>query len=126
MKHTYENLKGKKVIEILPHGRYLKVGEIVESGDLRVWDNAKHNVISPTSYSWRIGTKINSDYRRSFYRPTKPKYRILKSNEIIRKGDQAYCPLTRGWGRCVGSIGYNVGKYTSLSICSRVRRPIKP
>jgi hypothetical protein len=125
MKHTYRNAKGKTIAEILPNGRFLKIGERVEKGDLRIWDNDKYNVISPYRYSWWIKETVPSSYRNSFYRPTKPKYRILKSNEIIRKGDQAYSPHTRGWGKCVKSIGFNVGDYTTLSICTRIRRPIK-
>ena len=124
MKHTYENAKGQIITEILPPGRFLKVGEFVAKGDLRLWYTSRYSVVSSKDYQL-IGKMINPSSYRSFYRPNKPKYRILKPNEVIQKGDQSYNPLSRGWGRCVLSIGYSVNKYTSMSICNRVRRPVK-
>jgi hypothetical protein len=59
-------------------------------------------------------------------------YRILKPNEIVRKGDQVYDPITRGWyfadGKTapMGIVGKAVKNLQKLALPddSRVRRKV--
>jgi hypothetical protein len=56
------------------------------------------------------------------------KYRILKSNEIIRSRDQAYDPYTRGWfyvGNNACLLGNKVVYARVLYRSTRFRRPVK-
>ena len=59
------------------------------------------------------------------------KYRILKKNEIIRKGDQAYDRGTRGWYLVDGNtapvpyVGFRVNFMTNDYCPTRFRRKVK-
>ncbi len=132
-KHTYENAKGQTITEVLPPGRFLKTGEFVEKGDYRLWRDSKHNIVSSKIRWWGfIGMEVLQEHCNIFYRPNRPKYRILWPSEIIRKGDQLYRPQTRGWLNAVCSCGLLVKDRTlnpfdqQYPLCfTRVRRPIK-
>jgi hypothetical protein len=81
--------------------RFLKKGEVVEKGD-EVKGYGQ-------SFTWHpceatVGVKVYAD--KLFLRPVnnpvetkkpKAKYRPLKDNEIIRKGDKFYRGYTRAW-----------------------------
>ena len=127
MKHTYQNSKRQIITETLPPGQFLKVGEKLKKGDWRLWKDSKHNIVSSKCHWWgQVGQELDPIYSHSFYRPTTPKYRILKPNEIIRKGDQLYDKDTRGWSNSVRSCGETVkDRLFAGSRFSRVRRPIK-
>jgi hypothetical protein len=97
-----------------PHYYYLVDGDVVEKGD---------EVI--TGLGWRpsveVGKTTNQQQgaersrRRLITTPPvkkpEPKYRTLKNNEVVRKGDQAYDSVTRGWFNIAindGFEGYKV------------------
>jgi hypothetical protein len=97
-----------------PHYYYLVDGDVVEKGD---------EVI--TGLGWRpsveVGKTTNQKQgaersrRRLITTPPvkkpEPKYRTLKNNEVVRKGDQAYDSVTRGWFNIAindGFEGYKV------------------
>jgi hypothetical protein len=54
----------------------------------------------------------------------KPKYRILRSNEFIRVGDQAYDKDTRGWFNILFNDGFE-GYRASEQPSYRFRRKVK-
>ncbi len=93
-----------------------------------MWADSKHNTVFSRFCWWgQTGEEVGAVDLNRFYRPTKPKYRILKSNEIIRKEDQLYNPNTRGWSNAGGmSYGQTVReRLFAGSLFSRIRRPVK-
>jgi len=99
---TYEDKKNKKHRARLPEGRYLDVGEKIHKGDLRIYSDAKPDVVGGkkiNSILYPVGYVIYSYEKEYFYRPSKKRakkenlkgplagYRTLKPEEIVQDGD---------------------------------------
>ena len=109
-KRTYAVTKitVEEVEESLPIGRYLVPGEAIEAGDLFTGDkNQKSCPVCDSVLGYKItkgSLDINAWYRPALVEQTKaPKqkakktYLILKKGTALKKGDQMYSSITRGW-----------------------------
>jgi hypothetical protein len=137
---TYEvtiPAKTQKITMVLPPGRYLKEGEKIAVGDMRIWTDDKPSVYTDDGCGlWRSADYVLSDVKKwqvgYIYRPepkrnkSKPKYRFLKGKEIIKKGDQYL--EDRKWvpSQCVGEqVSYSEEDAEELDHTYRRRLHVK-
>src|ERR1017187_6453708 len=110
--------------------RMLELGEKIQSQDqylphINGVDETDWCPIEPASVGVDLW-KINVGFYRRPIKESKPKYRFLKNNEIIRKGDQAYDKTTRGWYYIREDLlGDKVCDYPRTCFAARFRRKVK-
>ena len=118
--HYYD--RTEIVQQILPPGRYLKIGESIKKGDL--WLDSSGPYMRTTC----AGSKVYNNEENEYYRPHKVKYYFLKPTEIVQKGDEGYRKGTRGWMKANQAIGHTVKEWphsaTNPDPCVRWRRKL--
>ena len=104
--------------------RLLKEGEIIQDGDEACMENG---TFKPSRW---VGDKFGGRFlpiRRKVsadkvVKPTpKKKYVAISGETLIRKGDQFYSKVTRGWRNVSNGIGRSCNVWPSF----RIRRPVK-
>jgi hypothetical protein len=123
----------KTIAALLLTGRFLRNGETIQEDDICIG----------STYCWptmSAGSEVNTEANDLYFRLNKEeevknkplkirsskKYRILKPNEIIQKGDQWYNQETRGWKNASKTIGETVkaSREYLFECYTRVRRPV--
>jgi|ERR1017187_4415639 hypothetical protein len=110
--------------------RMLELGEKIQNGDQYMPTATVGPYwcpIEPASVGVDLW-KINVGFYRRPIKKSKPKYRLLKNNEIVREGDQAYDTITRGWYYVSDAdelIGEKVFWWVGNIFASRFRRKVK-
>ena len=130
--------KTKTITMVLPPGRYLKEGEKVAVGDMRIWSDDKPSIFCcvedclTSCHNRHLGEKVEGFLIGYIYRPApkpkEPKYRFLKGKEIVKKGDQFYSESTKKWGlsHCEGeAVSYDPKDAETLSHDYRRRLHVK-